>query len=97
MTYEECAAAGMTQAETARAMGRSKSAVSVAAKRLGLTFAGRSPSPETIEKIRAANLGPLTALTEAELDDYRFLRRTGYRRAEALAAMGRMDLIGGDA
>lgn len=58
MTYADCAAAGMTQAETARAMGVTKQAVSLAARRLGLVFAEwGGHTPEAIEKIRAARLG----------------------------------------
>ncbi len=39
MTYEECAEAGLSQAETARKMGVSREAVRQYAKRHGIDFA----------------------------------------------------------
>ena len=48
--------------------------------------------PEFAAKNRAAQLGVLARLTEAELNDYRTLKYHGYRRSEALRAIGRSDL-----
>ena len=52
------------------------------------------------ERMRRLNrdpeFNPLVALSEQERADYDVLKRAGYTRAEALAAIGREDLIGGN-
>lgn len=66
---------------------------------------GRKLSPEHKANISAAAwrywqnpetmVARLGLTDELEAADYRNLRRHGYSRAEALAAIGRSDLIGG--
>lgn len=59
MTYEECAAAGMSVAETARATGKPRSTISAYAKRNGLIFAkGRVSFEISSARMTALNADP---------------------------------------
>ena len=86
--YRACAARGMTQTRTAIELGVSRAAISKAAALHGIAFTpGRTYSRSVIDD-----------LTPAESIDYRLLTRShGYRRDEALRAIGRTDLIRDDA
>jgi hypothetical protein len=54
-TWQECAAAGMTQADAARARGMTRAAACNAAKRLVLTFADGWRDERAITRLRSAN------------------------------------------
>jgi hypothetical protein len=117
--YADCAARGLTQAETARELRVSTAAVCRAARLHGLTFVrspkasrnaahanGRQPRTEAHKAAISSGLREAWArrpfggrrllsniLTVAEHKDYVFLRHAhGYRRAEAMKAIGREDL-----
>jgi hypothetical protein len=70
MTWEECAAAGMSQAEAARARGRSRCSASLYAKRNGLTFPdGRKDeahAERSAERLRALHADPEFKKAHAE-------------------------------
>jgi DNA-binding XRE family transcriptional regulator len=83
--YADCAARGLTQAETARELGVTRQSACMAAGRHGIKF---RPNPK-----KGRTYGILTYLTPAQRDDYRTLMRHQYSRAEALAAIGRADLL----
>lgn len=85
MSWRECAAAGMTQAEAARHRGMKAPAACLAAKRQGLTFRnGRSGRDGSF----------FARLTNVEMADYRmFTRSKRLSRQEALVALGRTDLV----
>jgi hypothetical protein len=85
-TWAECAAMGMTQAEAARHRGVSRVAAWRWSQRSGVAFR------RIVPKKRRGSV--LSRLTPAELAAYRICMDKGkYRRAEALAAIGRTDLI----
>ena len=64
-SWQDCAAAGMSFSEAARARGVSVSAASIAAKRLGLTF--RDARPElAAERMRKLHADPEFAAANAE-------------------------------
>ena len=89
MTVEECAAAGMSQAETARFHGIHKSSVSIYAKRHGLKFADGRKTPEHAarmgKRIREFHAERIAHLSEADRDHYRFLMGKGYSSDFALS------------
>lgn len=90
LTWEACAAAGMSAAEAARAMGFSKPAATQYARRNGLKFRdGRFKNGGA--RNPAAN--PLAKLTPAERADYDLIKRKKFTRAEALRLVGRHDLV----
>jgi hypothetical protein len=62
--YQGCAERGLTQAETARELGVSSTAVCIAAKRLGLTFV---PSPRAHPENAKIRRGPHSAAHRAAL------------------------------
>jgi hypothetical protein len=105
MTWAECAAAGMSQAEAARHRGMTKAAACQAAKRQGLTFKpgrrdmfkGASRPPEFGRRISATMLARSwkTALSPEEHEAYASYIRRHFRKAEALRIIGREDLIEG--
>lgn len=94
MTWEECCAAGMSQAEAARARGMSKSAAGEYAKRHGLVFADGIYSPSrrqaASERMRARMADPVQreragqAVRERHADPARnpLLRLTPAERAD---------------
>lgn len=84
--YAGAADRGLTRSETAREMGVSVQAVSMAANRHGLTFARKPP------KDRRPG-GIFASMTPSERADYRTYRENKFTRAEALASIGRADLI----
>ena len=98
-TWEECAAAGMTKAEAARAMGVYHSAAGSYAKRHGLAFRnGRKSNGANFRN--QPNIGGrvnriLSQMTPQERDNYRALRRPPAKRSieDALRLVGRADLI----
>lgn len=101
-SWEECAAAGMTHTEAARARGVTRAAASHAARRMGLVFADGRKSAAHAERMRALHddpsRNPLVQLTPAERADYDTLvKRGGLSRAEAFRAIARVDLIRGPA
>lgn len=123
--YRRCAAAGMSKAETARALGVAQSSVKSAAKRHGIVFvdkrvqhcsealrqkwadpAYRAARSEHARKTtkrawargdfdgrRSPRLAAVSLLTAPEYEDYRTYMAAGYRRAQALRAIGRADLV----
>lgn len=79
--WEACAAAGMTMAGAARRLGLSRNCAIRARRVHGIKFRSGGPIQ-------------LSALTEKQAEEYRFLtKRYGYCRAEALRAIGRADLV----
>lgn len=96
-TWEDCAAAGMSTSEAARARGVSSSAATQYAKRHGLVF--RDARGDDANRERARTLrgrahcsGPLAQLTPAERAEYDLFRRKKYSSAEALRMLGRENL-----
>lgn len=88
LTWEACAAAGMSQAEAARAMGLTRPSASQYARRHGLKFRdGR--------KTNGTHLidNALAKLTPAERADYNWIKRKRFTRTEALRLIGRLDLV----
>lgn len=99
-TWAECHAAGMTASQAAQARGRHKSCATAWARRRGLRFADGRSVPEFrahLKRIAVASAANRNAwrgqLTATELADYQLFMSHGYRRAEALKAIGREDLI----
>jgi transcriptional regulator with XRE-family HTH domain len=104
--YTACAERGLTQAETSRELGVSRTAVAAVAKRHRIKFSpfkptGRVQSKACRKKIAASvkrswqtrKRGVFEYLTEQQAADYRVLMRHSYKSAEALRAIGRADLI----
>jgi len=100
-TWEDCATAGMSKSEAARARGVCVQAAQDYARRTGLRFVdGRSTQVykdrrSAIQKARKADpaLNPLVLLTPEERADYDLMKRKGFTRAEALTSIGRTDLV----
>jgi hypothetical protein len=100
MTWEECAAAGMSQAEAARARGRSRNSASLYAKRTGLAFRdGRNDeahAERSAERMRALNADPEFKKANAERSaermralnaDPEFKKANAERSAERMRAL----------
>lgn len=87
-TWEECAAAGMTQADAARARGMSRAAACNAAKRLGLTFADGWRDERALARLRRANhwqvRWAVCNLSPEERAHYDQLRKLGMTYMEAI-------------
>jgi len=70
MTWEECAAAGMSQAEAARARGRSRCSASLYAKRTGLAFRegrkDKAHAERSRQRMRGLHADPDFAKAHAE-------------------------------
>ena len=97
MTWEECAAAWMSQAEAAQARGKSISAASHYAKRNGLAFRDDRRGEANAERLRARRADPAVDMRQQHiraldaaglLDEYWALTRKRYSKAKALAALG---------
>lgn len=103
--WRACFDKGMTASEAAKALGRDSSSAARVAKRLGYdlpdgrrTAAARAACRERRRGKAPRQRKPTLReqLTDAERADFDLLRRKGgYRRDQALAAIGRADLIGG--
>lgn len=94
--YRACAAEGLSTSEAAKRLGLSPSAVSCAAKRHGLTF--RDARAERMRRLHADPLvNQLAAMTPEQRADYDLLKKAGYSRAEAFAAMRFTPTSGEDA
>lgn len=99
--YARLAAQGMTQAEIAAACNVSPCTVSLWAKRhdIALPDGRKSAANSDAQSVRAKRrfadpaFNPLAALTPAERAVYNVLKRKECTRDEALAAIGRADLI----
>jgi hypothetical protein len=91
-TIHECAAANMSAAEAASAMGVSLGAAYQRAHRAGVAL--RDTRAERMRKRNAdPDHNPLVMLTTQERADYDALKRNGYSRADAFRAIGRGDMI----
>ena len=108
-TIHECAAANMSAAEAASAMGVSLGAAYQRAHRAGVAL--RDTRAERMRKLHAdpefaaahaermrkrhadPDHNPLVMLSAHERADYDALKRNGYSRADAFRAIGRADLI----
>ena len=98
-----CAQAGMTLTEAAAHLGKSRSAGCEYAKRHGFSYAKakwNSPSHVAHSTARLRQMqndpkrNPLVLLSPKERAEYDELtKRHRYRRAEALVAVGRADLV----
>ena len=103
MTWEQCAAAGMSKAEAARHRGVTVSTAVYQAKRLGLTFKdGRKENGSNLRDAVTHDLSALTRraiskMTPAERACYRALRQgpDKFSIDDALRLIGRADLIEG--
>lgn len=93
VTYQSCAAAGMSASETAAAMGVKVGAVYGAARRFGLVF--RDTRRERMKALHAdPEFNSLAALLSVERADYDVLvKKGGLSRGAALTAVGRGDLV----
>lgn len=90
----------LTRKEAARELGVTPTAISKAAKRHGLSFKKSEHNASQHMHLLNADpkYNPLVALSDHERADYEVLKKNGYRRDEALVAIGRADLCrsGGD-
>lgn len=96
MSWEECAAAGMTAKEAAQHRGTSPRAPYHYAHRHGISFRSGRDCPQyragQAERARRQHATPgssvLSRLTPEQRADYRVLRAAKYTREEALRAVG---------